>query len=78
MSIAEAYGDRVRRVQMNPPLNQDFKVAGYLGSLTPNVTGFRKTNPTRLFGISRITDLKYLTHCESRHLLGCNHAKFTV
>ena len=41
------------------------------------VTGFRKTNPNHTFGISRITDLKYLTHCESL-LLGCSHAKFAV
>ena len=41
------------------------------------VTGFRKTNPNRTFGILRITNLKYLTHCESL-LLGCSHAKFAV
>ena len=36
-----------------------------------------KTDPNRTFDISRITDLKYLTHCESL-LLGCSHAKLTV
>ena len=41
------------------------------------VTGFGKTDPNRTFGISRITDLKYLTHCESL-LLGCSHAIFAV
>ena len=41
------------------------------------VTGFGKTNPNYTFGILRITNLKYLTHCESL-LLGCSHAKFTV
>ena len=41
------------------------------------VTGFRKTDPNRTFDISRITNLKYLTHCESL-LLGCSHAKFAV
>ena len=40
-----------------------------------NVTGFWKTDPNRTFGISRITNLKYLTHCESL-LLGCSHAIF--
>ena len=42
-----------------------------------NVTGFWKTDPNRTFGISRITNLKYLTHCESL-LLGCSHAIFAV
>ena len=41
------------------------------------VTGFWKTDPNRTFGISRITNLKYLTHCESL-LLGCSHVIFTV
>ena len=41
------------------------------------VTGFWKTDPNRTFGISRITNLKYLTHCESL-LLGCSHAKLAV
>ena len=41
------------------------------------VTGFRKTDPNCTFGISRITNLKYLTHCESL-LLGCSHAIFAV
>ena len=41
------------------------------------VTGFRKTDPNFTFGISRITNLKYLTHCESL-LLCCNYAKFTL
>ena len=41
------------------------------------VTGLRKTDPNLTFGISRITNLKYLTHCEYL-LLGCSHAKFTV
>ena len=41
------------------------------------VTGFRKTDLNRTFGILRITNLKYLTHCES-FLLGCSHAKFAV
>ena len=44
---------------------------------TPYVTGFWKTDPNRTFGISRITNLKYLTHCESL-LLGCSHAIFAV
>ena len=38
------------------------------------VTGFGKTDPNCTFGISRITNLKYLTLCESL-LLGCSHAK---
>ena len=41
------------------------------------VTSFGKTDPNRTFGISRITNLKYLTHCESL-LLGCSHTKFAV
>ena len=41
------------------------------------VTGFWKTDPNRTFGISRITNLKYLTHCESL-LLGCSHAIFAI
>ena len=41
------------------------------------VTGFWKTDPNRTFGILRITNLKYLTHCESL-LLGCSHATFAV
>ena len=41
------------------------------------VTGFGKTDPNHTFGISRITNLKYLTHCESL-LLGCSHAMFAV
>ena len=41
------------------------------------VTGFGKTDPNRTFGISRINNLKYLTHCESL-LLGCSHAIFAV
>ena len=41
------------------------------------VTGFRKTDPNRTFGISIITNLKYLTHCESV-LLGCSRAIFAV
>ena len=41
------------------------------------VTGFWKTDPNRTFGILRITNLKYLTHCESL-LLGCSHAKLAV
>ena len=41
------------------------------------VTGFRKTDSNRTFGISRFTNLKYLTHLESL-LLGYSHAKFTV
>ena len=41
------------------------------------VTGFRKTDPNCTFGISRITNLKYLTHCESL-LLCCSHAIFAV
>ena len=41
------------------------------------MTGFRKTDPNCTFRISRITNLKYLTHCESL-LLGCSHAKFVV
>ena len=34
-------------------------------NLNTYVTGFRKTDPNRTFGILRITNLKYLTHCES-------------
>ena len=41
------------------------------------VTGCRKTDPNRTFGISRITNFKYLTHCESI-LLRYSHAKFAV
>ena len=41
------------------------------------VTGFRKTDSNCTFGILRITNLKYLTHCESL-LLGCSHAIFAV
>ena len=41
------------------------------------VNGFRKTDPNHTFGISRIINLKYLTHCESL-LLGCSHAIFAV
>ena len=41
------------------------------------VTGFGKTDPNHTFGISRITNLKYLTHCESL-LLGCTRAIFAV
>ena len=41
------------------------------------VTGFMKTDPNCIFGISKITNLKYLTHCESL-MLGCSHANFTV
>ena len=41
------------------------------------VTGFRKTDPNRTFGVSRITNLKYLSHYESL-LLGCSHAKLPV
>ena len=44
---------------------------------TINVTGFWKIDPNRTFGISRITNLKYLTHCESL-LLGCSHAIVAV
>ena len=29
------------------------------------VIGFRKTDPNHTFGILRITNSKYLTHCES-------------
>ena len=41
------------------------------------VTGFWKTNPNRTFDISRITNLKYLTHCGFL-LLGCSYAKLGV
>ena len=41
------------------------------------VTGFRKSDPNHTFGISRITNLKCLTNCESL-LLGCSHAIFAV
>ena len=41
------------------------------------MTGFWKTDPNRTIGISRITNFKYLTHCESL-LLGCSHAKLAV
>ena len=44
---------------------------------TQNVTGFMKTDPNHTFGISRITNLKHLTHYESL-LLGYSHAKITV
>ena len=36
-----------------------------------------KTDPNRTFGISRITNLKYLIHSESL-LLGCSHAILAV
>ena len=36
------------------------------------VTGFMKTDPNHTFGISKITNLKYLTHCESL-VLGYSH-----
>ena len=49
----------------------------YSQLLTINVTGFRKTDPNCSFGISRITNLKYLTHSESL-LLGCSHTIFAV
>ena len=41
------------------------------------VIGFRKTDPNCTIGVSRITNLKYLSHCESP-LLGCSHTNFTV
>ena len=41
------------------------------------MTGFKKTDPNRTFGISRITNYNYLTCCESL-LLSCGHAKFAV
>ena len=41
------------------------------------VTGFGKTDPNCTFGISRITNLKDLIHCESLQL-GCSHDKFTI
>ena len=41
------------------------------------VAGFGKTDPNRTFGILKIINLKYLTHCESL-LLGCSHAIFAV
>ena len=41
------------------------------------MTGFGKTDPNRTFGISRITNLKYLIHSESL-LLGCSHAIFAA
>ena len=41
------------------------------------VTGFGKTDPNRTFGISRITNLKYLIHSESL-LLGRSHAILAV
>ena len=49
----------------------------YIMIQTQNVTGFMKTNPNRTFGISRITNLKYLTHCESL-VLGYSHTKITI
>ena len=42
-----------------------------------NVTGFGKTDPNRTFGITRITNLKYLIHRESV-LLGCSHVILAV
>ena len=48
-----------------------------LTSYSRIATGFRKTDPNRTFGISRITNLNYLTHCESL-LLHCSHAIFAV
>ena len=36
------------------------------------VTGFIKTDPNCTFGILAITNLNYLTHCESV-VLGCSH-----
>ena len=36
-----------------------------------------KTNLNCTFGILKITNLKYLTHCESL-ALGCSHTNFTV
>ena len=41
------------------------------------IAGYMKTDPNHTFGILRITNLKYSTHCESL-VLGCSHAKFTV
>ena len=41
------------------------------------VIGFRKTDPNRKFGISKIINLEYLTHYEFL-VLGYNHAKFKV
>ena len=49
----------------------------HIGLLLLYVTGFRKTDPNCTFGIWKITNLKYSTHCESL-LLGCSHAKFTL
>ena len=54
------------------PMQQNILIRIYI-----YVTGFWKTDPNRTFGISRITNLKYLTHCESL-LLGCSHAIFAV
>ena len=48
-----------------------------MAMLVQFVTGFWITDPNRTFGILRITNLKYLTHCESL-LLGCSHAKLAV
>ena len=45
--------------------------------ISPYVTGFGKTDPNRTFGISRITNLKYLIHSESL-LLGCSRAILAV
>ena len=41
------------------------------------MTSFRKTNPNCIFDISRVTDLKYLTHCES-FVLGFSHANYRL
>ena len=41
------------------------------------MTGFRKTDPNRTFGILRITNLKYSADCESL-LLGSTHGEFTI
>ena len=50
----------------------------YLTYVCIYVTDFRKTDPNHTYDISKITNLKYLIHCESL-LPGCSHAKlFTV
>ena len=50
---------------------------GVIADPVTYVTGFGKTDPNRTFGISRITNLKYLIHSESL-LLGCSHAILAV
>ena len=49
----------------------------YMVSELQNCNWIMKTDPNSTFGISNITNLKYLFPCKSL-VLGCSHAKFTV